>query len=328
MKIHKQNILLSFIILLSITSAAVGNDLQDIFFNSHEPDYQLTKKPENSVRIMSWNVRHFKNVYGDDKLDEIFNSFDKSEANVINIQEAHQNYNLINGMLQPISHEWEERFKTIKNNAYKVYKCHAEPVKKDGSYKQLSLAVATDLEVEDVSCHVFPDSLQYEFWPESKLAFMALNINTDQFGSMLLINTHLDVMDHTGVTRLKQIKMILDFVNDNKRNSNIPIFITGDFNSIYASQLSGDELLKIMKQDANRNVPTSIHELLEFPKQGYSEVYDAAKIAPPKVSVWSQRRVDYIFTKNITGMTLQPKTIPWAFSDHYPLVLDLTLNKD
>jgi endonuclease/exonuclease/phosphatase family metal-dependent hydrolase len=137
----------------------------------------------------------------------------------------------------------------------------------------------------------------------------------------LVIGTHLDVFDESGKTRKEQMNLILQTIKKYQKEDyeNYRIIITGDFNSLKKSDYNTNEWKNIIDEDKKRNVDTveDVVPLLE--KSNYIDSFDHCKKSI-KVSVWSNRRVDYIFGKNIDFVNsyVYKSTV----SDHYPIYAD------
>jgi endonuclease/exonuclease/phosphatase family metal-dependent hydrolase len=140
--------------------------------------------------------------------------------------------------------------------------------------------------------------------------------------NFVVIGTHLDVFDETGETRVKQIKKIINTID--KSNFNI---ICGDFNSLRKKDYTVKQWHHINNTDKERGVKTieDVIPCLED-ENNFIESFNACKLKL-NVSVWANRRVDYIYSnlhnfKNSFAYTS-------SVSDHYPVSADVyILNKN
>lgn len=131
-----------------------------------------------------------------------------------------------------------------------------------------------------------------------------------------MVLTHLDVFDETEDTRHSQMCEIL------KKWSSIDL-IMGDFNSLRKNDYSKDEWLSIKSDDKDRHVITKYKVITEIEKF-FTDSFVVCDTSPPKISVWSNRRVDYIYVNNDFDSELIGSYIyPTLISDHYPIYVDL-----
>ncbi len=134
-----------------------------------------------------------------------------------------------------------------------------------------------------------------------------------------IVTTHLDVFDETEETRLKQIQEIIDkYGND--------IILLGDFNSLQKRDYSEDYWDKITNDDKIRSVisQTKVTDYLKSIKM--KDCYTKLHKNEPIISVWSMRRVDYIFMNKKTKYDVINCFIyPSLASDHLPLVVDIKI---
>lgn len=138
-----------------------------------------------------------------------------------------------------------------------------------------------------------------------------------------IIGTHLDVFDETGQSRCKQLKVILKHIN----KDNHPVIILGDFNALKRSDYSDQEwnvITEINKKRGIINTPVCLTNQIE--KHGFVDSCELSQQTPPKITVWTNRRVDYIYLKVNEDYTNNMKLNTWVYktfcSDHYPVVLD------
>jgi len=129
--------------------------------------------------------------------------------------------------------------------------------------------------------------------------------------SIDIVLTHLDVYDETEKTRTEQIMKILE-----KTDNDI---IMGDFNSLRKDDYTDDEINKIIECNKNRDINTVFYVTESMALNDF--VTDKINM-----SVWSMRRVDYIYiNKNSPYEIINTFTIPTLISDHFPVVSDIKL---
>jgi len=122
---------------------------------------------------------------------------------------------------------------------------------------------------------------------------------------ILIVNIHLDAFDETGKTRRKQLRSVLDNVP-----STGPVIILGDFNALNVRDYSLEEI-KWLKQ--RNDIDFKTIELMFA--AGFVDAFVGCKY-----TVWSGRRVDYVFTR---GLKAVPNVYYSAHSDHFPLFVTI-----
>lgn len=295
------------------------------FQSLHDKNYILPTKSKTALRILSWNVRHFRDLDNNDSLDNIISALQKTGADIIALQEGFQNGALEENQIQYIEHPWEKSLHSISvdGKPYQIIKCFADHKRYPTDHlRQQALIIATTAPISEQTNHIFPDNLQYLPWPDSRLGFQVVRLATT-VGEIAIVNTHLDVMDQSGQKRMAQLQLILDHIDHNIPQS-IPVFLMGDFNAVNFHQIvDNGQLQTILEQDITRSIPTPLFELNVLYDDGFLESFDLAYKKAPQTTVWSMRRVDYIFLRNGDKFKLVPQIIPWVYSDHLPILLDV-----
>lgn len=142
-----------------------------------------------------------------------------------------------------------------------------------------------------------------------------------KFPDIILVGTHLDVFDESGKTRINQMNAILaeieTEINDDKK-----IIVAGDFNSLRRADYNNSEWNAIVAIDKKRDVKSIEDVVTVLEKQKFVESFDACDVSI-KVSVWANRRVDYIYGKNIEFA--QSGVLKSTASDHYPIYCDIEI---
>jgi len=140
------------------------------------------------------------------------------------------------------------------------------------------------------------------------------------FSDFVVCNLHLDVFDGSGLTRMKEIKQVLNHLDTFSKDK--PTILMGDFNSLKIDDYTEAEMGWLSKNNKGYPLDFQVTELLE--KMGFYEVFGKGIF---KYSVWSARRIDFIFIRNIdpsrvsyTGVMYTPA------SDHLPIFVDLDLS--
>ena len=139
-------------------------------------------------------------------------------------------------------------------------------------------------------------------------------------GPVQVANTHLDVFDESGKTRVDQLKLIGDIFSRIKKKS-VPQILLGDLNSLNREELTEEKYQRIIASDLSRKITTSFSETVTIKEFGFRDSFRQVLQPAPDASVWSGRRVDYLFSKG----PLEPYGLYVYFtnaSDHFPVIVD------
>ena len=136
---------------------------------------------------------------------------------------------------------------------------------------------------------------------------------------IIIAIVHLDVYDFTGETRRKQMKVVLSDL-ERYKHSGYPIIIMGDFNCMKEEDYDLDER-GWLSRNSNCGVDFETIKLIE--SSGYKDLF----LYPLKCSVWTGRRVDFIFGKNIPEKwSVKSSHVVYdQSSDHLPLIIDMKI---
>lgn len=151
--------------------------------------------------------------------------------------------------------------------------------------------------------------------PIQRLVRYAIVANIDIGEQINVIVTHLDVYDESEQTRLDQIKAIVTELNKSPITKTI---VMGDFNSLRFGDYSHEDWNRITTHDLKRNV-TPMTLVTDYLEQQHFETRDI------NMSVWANRRVDYIYTKKLNHSIIHHSTYPTNVSDHYPVYMDILM---
>lgn len=289
-------------------------------FSALHEELTVPPKEEGSLRLLTWNVqKKIQKPF----LDQMIEDLKEIDADILLFQEAFQNLEQVEGNYQELLHEWETAITSIfssgKASVHKVYPLSPQ-------YKRNQcLAFITNQQVLSSEGHIFPEALQEKGWINTQFGFQSVLLNT-RFGKFYVINVHL-TPSGGGEKRKQQIETLFEYIHTHL-DPLIPLIVSGDYNCLNFRQIvKNDQLHTILEQDIEREKSTPLFELEGFYREGFQEVYDILGVAAPWVTVWSLRRVDYIFVKNDQFFRLNPMVVKRVHSDHFPLLLDITTKK-
>lgn len=251
----------------------------------------FTQKLNNNIRFLTFNVHMWKNFNNKLKYIEILEIIKDSNADVVGLQEA---------ML-------------FDKKIAQIYKKDFEKL---GYQHQV---ISSEKHGINMLFSKFPISsfkiLKLKQDPIQRLNRYAILAVIDIGNPINLIVTHLDVYDESEQTRLDQIKSI---INDLCKSEIKQTIIMGDFNSLRRNDYSQEDWNRITTHDLKRNV-TSMTLVTDYLEQQHFTTNNLS------MSVWAMRRVDYIYTKNLSYPITQRDTYPTGVSDHYPIYMDISM---
>ena len=243
----------------------------------------------NNIRFMTFNVHMWKDFNNKNTYSKILELIKDSNADVVGLQEAM--------LYSKTSQNYKNDFKKIG------YPYIIVSNTKYGINMLLS-------KFEILESNI----LKLDKDPVHKLFRYAIIAKLQIHEPIIIAVTHLDVYDETEQTRLNQI---ISITNELNKHNNFQIILMGDFNSLRQKDYSSQEWNKIVSHDIKRNVTatTLVTDYLETHKFLTQNI---------QMSVWSMRRVDYIYTKNLKFNIQHCDTYPTDVSDHYPVYIDIS----
>lgn len=283
---------------LLLTMAKSQLSLRELFKNDSKNIQNFVPKQNDTIRIMTFNVHNWTDYIGAKSMDNIFKIIAESNADILGINEGM--YFQKGSKIQICEY--------AKLLGYKILECN-------GKYGINLLLSKYPIESSEV-IRLGPDPIQNE----NRYAIKALiNINNNLINIML---THLDVWDETEETRLNQIKIIFSKINSS-------YILMGDLNSLRKNDYTETEWKNIKANDELRHVKSQ-HKVTKFiESNGFTDCFVQLGKPCPKVSVWSMRRVDYIYVGNdFQGIATNCGIYPTIMSDHYPMYIDVNINKN
>jgi endonuclease/exonuclease/phosphatase family metal-dependent hydrolase len=257
----------------------------------------LPKKNHQDVRIMTYNLHGFKNQFKKKRLDEIIKVIGAIGPDIVVFQEIHV-YKPNEGCTQEQLKEYLAPFGLL-NYSFSLSGINAIFSKYPFMSKEINLG-------RDQKLHL------------PRNALIATFPNVDILNDLVIVGTHLDPFDESGVLRIKQMSLIIKCVNDLSQSIK-RFIIAGDFNSLRRDDYTESEWESIKQTDSERNVVTTTDCIPLLEELHYIDAM-AYCGKPIKVSVWSNRRVDYIYGNNVKF--IQASELKTTHSDHYPIYAD------
>ncbi len=258
---------------------------------------EILPHESSNIRIMTYNVHGFKNRQNEKKLDEIINIIVKINPQILIIQEVFvfvKSQTIVqNDLMNILRSKGYEYITFSKNGSNLVCSIH------NFFCREL------DLGKDDIK----------------KISRNALICSFPDLNDLIVIGTHLDVFDDTGKTRIKQIIKIINELEISE-NHNKSCIISGDLNSLRKTDYNDLEWNNLVTTDLKRNVITVEDVIPIIENSGFVDSFFSCSKSL-KVSVWSGRRVDYIFGKNIIFVRTAPYEI--TMSDHFPIYADFII---
>ena len=163
-----------------------------------------------------------------------------------------------------------------------------------------------------------PISIQLKRDPVENEARNALY--TTLSNGLTIVNTHLDVWDHSGTTRLKQLKQLDKVLNENNL---FPALVAGDFNTCRRQDYNDKQWKEI-----NKNYDVETKTLDYIAGMGVQDVTDVIGKRFPQSVLSFFRRIDFIFLFDPYQQLSVKKAMidtKAEFSDHYPVITTVTI---
>lgn len=258
----------------------------------HDPNQTITIKSPHAYRIMTYNVHGFMDIKYKNQLKSIIDVIAQIKPDILVLEEVFfrkRNEIITDDKLVDIM-----RANKLPHYAFSLCGINAVFSKYPFTYHEIDLG-------------------------KDHIKRVKRNALVCDFSSVIVVGAHFDVFDETGMTRAHQIGLVLRELGicKNKR-----CIVTGDFNSLRMADYSVDEWANLVKNDLERGVNTveDIVPILEG--VGFRDSFSHCGKSL-KVSVWSNRRVDYVYGLNIDFVYCSELRV--AFSDHYPVYADFVV---
>lgn len=274
-------------------------ELKQMFKNDVEKYKDIINFPiknKNQIRIMTFNVHNWTNYIGAKSMDNIFKLILQSNADIIGINEG-------------LYFTKGSKAKILEYSQLLKYKYLLECNNRYGINLILSKYPIVSHEIICLGKDPIHNENRYAIKATIKIDDNLLNV----------LVTHLDVWDETESTRLKQMELIFEKIDES-------YLLLGDFNSLRKKDYTKTEW-NDLKTDAIFRGLKIQHKVTSFIESNkFTDCFVKLNKPCPKISVWSMRRVDYIYIGNkFNHELIDCKICPTIVSDHYPIFVDVLL---
>ncbi|VBB18710.1 exodeoxyribonuclease III [Yasminevirus sp. GU-2018] len=285
----------------------------DQFNYHHNPDHKVLPREEftGSVRVMTYNLHGFIDLQKKKRYEEIIEIVKLIDPDIVVFEEV--------WLYKKSDVDAEKLIKDLKATKLKYYKFSKSGI--NAVFSKYPF-VSRELDLgRDPVIGVPRNAIICEFLDLKLKGDDDTNLKMAKLANTVVVGAHLDVFDETGVTRKNQMASILKDIDDSKEgNSKRRVIVTGDFNSLRKADYTVDEWNYLVDVDKRRGVTTIEDAVPVIEKAGYVESFTNCG-KQLKNSVWSGRRVDYIFGKNIQFKQCSEYRV--TYSDHYPVYCDM-----
>jgi len=270
-------------------------------YSKESLNQQFKPKINDNIRIMSFNVHFWKNYKNNYTKNDILKVIENSDADIIGLQEA-----------TFFGNSFSEKNKFINDIELLGYIYYKMCNDRYGLNILLSKNKIIDYQIIKL---VRRSQFLVKSRDEQRYALICkIQLSEDEIINIVL--THLDVHDETEITRLEQIKQILSVMPSKS-------IIIGDFNSLRKKDYVADRWNQIVSNNKERGLDTMtlVTDIIES-----NNFFDSFDICFKKcdVSVWSMRRVDYIYISQDFPYTIRDSNVlATESSDHYPIYIDI-----
>lgn len=260
----------------------------------------IHKEGTGILRLMTYNV-YMPNRFGIDQgHHNVLQVIAETNPDVLCIQEFTPHF------CSTVTNELNKRY---------PYSCYVEPSDLrfgNAIYSRYPFSIA-------------PRNIVYKTSNTEPRGYNATAIRINQQVSFTLMNTHLDVYDHTERIRLGQVQ---ELISDPAALGN-NVMLCGDFNSVRRADYTPD-VWQAVKNDACGRIglselPTSVLDYLK--RVGFTDSFSFKGVPGPKFTVWNGTTIDFIMLKNwqipLAGCYVY--YMPYA-SDHLPVIVDLKVS--
>ena len=307
------------------TSRRIFHDYFYYDMNQYQDlNYSIPKKPRgNNIRLMTFNI-HFwtKPDSCESNYENILDVVGELNPDIIGMQEV-----LIPSPSSPNPGDISDRrgniikgafnkFINLRKNGYTNYLVGASKAQ-CGEHTDFGNAILVkktiNKNVGDVS------ALKLKSPEEDRCAiFMEYVLDKTK---IIIVVLHLDVYDTTGKLRKHQVQRILNLLP----SDDTPVIIMGDFNCLREQDYDDEKGQIEWLEDNSQGFP-DFETIKIIEDAGFNDAFVQNK-TPINYTVWTGRRVDYVFTRNTSTILSIENTFVYysSVSDHLPLIVDFKI---
>ena len=263
----------------------------------------------NSLRLMTYNI-HFWTEPHEREInhDRVMQIVDDMKPDILCLQEV-----LIPGFHETDCYSlgWhiKDVFLPLEVMGYEVRSCRASKFQSSGTTRFGNVLAV--LEQDHDSYPMVLDGIHGK-----RCAILSkVNVGTEE---LAVCCVHLDVRDKTGNTRREQIKNVMRTMEELYPGT--PKIMVGDFNCMKEEDYTEEEH-EWIANNSNGDIDFETVKLIE--SKGYRDLY--TERAPLKYTVWTGRRVDFVFVKDFPFEVESTQVYYSSASDHLPLIVDLRI---
>lgn len=240
----------------------------------------IPKKDPSHIRVATYNVHYWKNANEGLKLDEIFEVIKNIDPDIIGLQEVSQTPKSQQKMREFVDKKYQEPLFCKSANLFGY----------EFGNSLLSKYTIASSKIVDLKKN-----------SEGRCAIIAI-IDTP-LGKITMSTVHLDVFDESGKIREEQIDQLTSALKEAWANQETQILV-GDLNAIKKDEIEPFWFERIKRADNARNITTPSSEIPKLEKAGFVDSFKKLKVTPPVSTTWSGRRVDYIFLREPSELSL------------------------
>lgn len=261
----------------------------------------IPSKEAHSIRIATYNVHNWKDVDGQETLSSILDLVENFGADVVAMQEV---------TLDTTAKAALNMFNS-KNALHEAF-CEADlwPGAPFGNLLLSKYPLNNKKDIQLIKNN------------EGRCAIIS-DITTP-LGDINITTTHLDVFDRTGSVRLKQINTLGPELNKIWESGIYSAqILMGDMNALKKNEIGEVWLKRIIAANKARGVTTTFKEIPLLESYGLVDSFEHMNSAPPALTTWAGRRVDYIFLRKNSSLIARGCYVYHSSaSDHLAILCD------
>lgn len=282
---------------------------------------RIPKNISNMLRIMTYNVHYWakvgeRNMTANNAYQDIISVIIKTKPDVLLLQEV----------LFKDKQDKKNKLKDFNNLGYKWHVFGETAPKLNVMFGNMILS-KYKLDSNKAVLYSVPDKNKQE-----QRGYVHAKIYT-KGNRISIYNTHLDVFDKTGVTRVKEITELLNAIKlDNTEN----LLIAADFNNVrqkdYNYKINNNLVWDLY---VNREIIRKPHikintitKAIDLVEQEFTDSFTKTNTLSPTFTSWTGNVIDFIFLKNTWDIPIIGTYEYYdSSSDHIPIIMDIKPGK-